>query len=69
MLQGRKLLSQSEVLGGKLAAVSDDASNQDENDLQNAHFTGLLGRLPEVGIWKELANVNAVSACLTTSTE
>ena len=43
MLQGRKLLSQREVLGGQLSAVGNDASNQDNDDLQYNRFTGLMG--------------------------
>lgn len=43
LLQDCELLLEREILGGQTGAVSHDVSNQDQNDAERAHFTGLAG--------------------------
>ncbi|MCP4250684.1 MAG: hypothetical protein GY778_26890 [bacterium] len=39
----RGAASTHENLGGQLGAVGDDASDQDNDDLEHTHFTDLVG--------------------------
>ena len=65
---GRFPASAYEVLGGQLGAVGNDASDQDNDDLEYTHFTGLTAHTLATSVAKQPAGSNAVSAYLTTST-
>ncbi len=42
-MQDRELLPESEIFGGQVSAASDDASNENKDELHYSHFTGLMG--------------------------
>ena len=60
MLQGRKLLSQSEVLGGELRSVKEHATDEQQHDTSGSHFTASKSHHQAL---KSLATVSRASIC------